>query len=196
MDVEEKRNPKFLKETDEMDEPKWFAECLLGHYLDRGFGTMPKRELEILIFHLLTKTVYFRDMNTYELANELKISENRVRKYREDAALRYGEKDADEAMRELAQLFFENQEDVSHTFDGDKIKFEVDDPVLKREFEYAARSANYLTETSFRNRIISIKPHAFVSVFAEVYDDIQDEFNELVKEELEKENDIRQKIDK
>src|SRR5262245_61386122 len=87
------------------DEREQFAHKLLTKLSEQAFGAMPKRELELLLFHLLSQTEKLRAMNTYDWANLLRISESRVRALRADAALRFMAVDNQAALTEIARQF-------------------------------------------------------------------------------------------
>jgi hypothetical protein len=53
-------------------------EEFLGRFLEHGFGTMAKHEIEILVFkHLYRSNKFFNDKSNYSSANDLKISETK-----------------------------------------------------------------------------------------------------------------------
>ena len=60
-------------------------------YLQNGFSVMPKREIDILIFHLLRQTKQFKGKSVYELSNLFKMSEQKVKSYILEGALRHTE---------------------------------------------------------------------------------------------------------
>ena len=59
-------------------EKQAFADDFLAKYLASGFGSMPKSEIDLLIFHLLTHTSEYRGKTNYELAGLLKVPESSV----------------------------------------------------------------------------------------------------------------------
>ena len=58
---------------------KEFGKSFVGRYLHNGFSSMPKRELDILVFHLLRCSPELTGKSIYELSNIFKISEAKVK---------------------------------------------------------------------------------------------------------------------
>ena len=125
-----------------------FSEEFLTRFLSPGFGTMPKREIEILIFHLLLhKTDAFTGLSNYDVSNELKISESKVKSFKIEASLKYQQKVHQDALMEIARLFFEYNK-TKPALEGDNVVFALEDPVLKREFEHAVKGLGYYLDHS------------------------------------------------
>ena len=175
-------------------EAKAFAEEFLRAYLAGGFGSMPKRELDVLAFHLITRLKQYRGLSTYDLANALRVSERRVKGLRLESALRYAQADHQEALRALASRFFEYCK-TRPVAEGGYIQFALDDPVVQREFEQAARALGFFTDTSFNREIIKVPHHVFVAVFASVFPDVEKQFTEVVRKTVRKETEVEALLD-
>jgi len=67
-----------------------FANEFLDKYLSLGFGNLPKKEIDILVFGLLNRCGYLKGKNNYEIARNLQIDENRLRRLFLDSSLRTG----------------------------------------------------------------------------------------------------------
>ena len=59
-----------------------FATQFLRKYLAGGFASMPKSEIDLLVFHYLTQADEYQGKSNYELAALLKIPESRVKTLR------------------------------------------------------------------------------------------------------------------
>ena len=117
-----------------------FARALLAKLDEQAFGAMPKRELELFIFHLLSRAEKLRSLNTYEWANLLHISESRIRSLRADAALRFVVMDNQSALTEIARQFCSaGKTCMEYDENESRIKLLLDDPSLQRVFECANR---------------------------------------------------------
>ena len=172
-----------------------FSARFLSVFLANGFGAMPKREIEILVFHLLTETKAHGQLTSYELSNKLRISENRVRTLRLEASLRYRQSSHREAIQRLGVMFLKDAA-IRPVIEGNYLLMEVEDPVLQRELEEAARKAGYYADSSFRRQIVRIKPHVFVKIFADCFGEIEKEFVQIVKKEIEDESEVQRLLDK
>ena len=73
------------------DEKIYFVDKFLEVYLSNGLGSLPKSEIDTLVFHLLMSSTEFRGKSNYELASQFKIPESRIRTLRLNSALKYEE---------------------------------------------------------------------------------------------------------
>jgi hypothetical protein len=158
-----------------------FASELLTRFVGAGFGTMPKREVELLVFFLLTLPGQpLADLTTYELANKLRITEKRILSLREEAAVRYGVANAQEQLRRLVSRIFATGRTRPELIDG-RLAFQLDDPVMSREYENAVTSAGYTIEYGNNRRIVSVEPHVFLAVMRQVFPEVEDHFVRVAK---------------
>ena len=163
------------------DEKIQFSEEFLNLFLALGFGSMPKREIEILIFHLLYhKTKIFVNQSNYDIANELKISESKIKSFKAEASLKYQQMEHQEALQEIAKLFFEFN-NTKTAFDGDIIQFALEDPVLKREFEHAVKELGYFVDYSFNREIVKVKARIFLEIFIQNFGQAETKYQEILK---------------
>jgi len=158
-----------------------FTEEFLSRFLAYGFGTLPKREIEILIFHILYhKTELFKGQSNYEIANVLKISESKIKSFKAESSLKYEQMSHQEALREIAKLFFESEKSKTD-LDGDMIQFALEDPVLKREFEHAVKELGYFMDYSFNREIVKVKARVFLEIFIKNFDQKEEKLREVIK---------------
>lgn len=159
-----------------------FSDEFLARFLDGGFGTLPKREIEILVFHLISRTRELAAKSNYDIANRLKITESRVKSFRLEAHLRYGQLAHREALKQIVALFFKDRSNKL-SLDGDTISFGLEDPVLKREFEHAVKKVGHVSDTSFNREMVKVRTHVFLAVLFTNFDNLYDDFVEAVREE-------------
>jgi len=178
------------------DEKIAFAEGFLNRFLAYGFGTLPKREIEILIFHLLYhRSHLFKDLSNYDIANQLKISERRVKSFKAEASLKYQQVEHLAALKDIARLFFEYHK-AHPVMEGDMIQFVLEDPVLKREFEHAVKNLGYFVDYSFNKEIVKVKTEVFLEIFVTNFDSIEEKFIDTIKENAKNEKEYQKIISK
>jgi len=162
-----------------------FASEFLDKYLSLGFGNLPKKEIDILVFGLLNRCGYLKGKNNYEIARELKIDENRLRRLFLDSSLRT---DSGHNFRDSIKALYK---DIA----GKTIKPEIDDdkktvallianPVQKRDFVYALRLLGYALNENLNPERVELPLHVFVAVFWEYNDDVQGQFTAQMTETL------------
>ncbi len=64
------------------------------------------------------KTELFKGQSNYEIANVLKISESKIKSFKAESSLKYEQMSHQEALREIAKLFFESEKSKTD-LDGD-----------------------------------------------------------------------------
>jgi len=166
-----------------------FAEQFLERFLEHGFGTMIKREMDILIFkNLYQSLTFFKSKRNYDIANELKISETKVKSLIIETNLKYRSMDKKEALKKIAKKLFTAYENKIINDDKEKeFRFVLEDPFLKREFEDAAKIHGYFTDGSFNSEIIRIAPIPFIRIFLEVFKDnktFQNSFQDTLEKQV------------
>ena len=156
----------------------------------------PKREIEILIFHLLyNESTFVRDKSNYEMANLLKISETKIKSLKADANLKYQQINHIDALRRIAEMIFSTRQ-AHPEIDGDNIQFSLEDPVLTREFSHAVKQLGYSTDTSYNSEIIRVNSSVFLDVFINNFEDVEKKFIDIAKKEIIKQDDYLAIINK
>ena len=64
-----------------------FGRVFLENYLSHGYATLPKREIDILVFHLISESKDIKNKDNYTIANKLRLTETRVKSLRLAAPL-------------------------------------------------------------------------------------------------------------
>lgn len=164
-------------------EKEKFAEEFLDRFLEHGFGTMPKREMEILIFHLLqNETTIFDDLDNYGIANLLKLSENRIKSYQSEVALKHKQIGLEKALLRIASLIFIEHK-IKPTFKDDEIHFGLEDTALLRQLKYAVKLEGHISDSSFNPEIVRIKTHVFIRIFTSRFSEISDKLKLVIRED-------------
>ncbi len=166
--------------------PGKFVDEFLKEYLDRGFGTLAKRDFEILVFHLLIKHGYFdAPLNYFEASRRLGMSERRVKNFHQDVQLRYAQYTEQEARERFVRLFESQRVEVS----GDRYRFQVTDPFLNQVFREWVAGVGGFTDSSFNADIVSLPKHVFLKVLeklttAQRLNEIKDALPDVIIDEV------------
>jgi len=162
-----------------------FSKEFLGKYFESGFGGMTKHDIDLLVYHLISnKTDLLKDKSNYELSNLLMITETKVKNIQLESYLKYGSKDN---VRYLNKIKDEIEAgNIKPELENDKIRFILDNSILKREFEYAIKSLGHVVDYSFNKDIISIKLPVFISVISDINKKNGDELESIIRTELKK----------
>jgi len=70
-----------------------FENNFLKEYMSRGFATLSKREIDVLMMHILMKYSDISDESNFELSLKLKLSESKIKNLKYEARLKYDNND-------------------------------------------------------------------------------------------------------
>ena len=137
-----------------LKKPGAFGDAFINEYLQRGFGNLQKREMDILIFYLLMNDgALGKEINFYQLSRQLKLSEARVKNLYFEAQLRFGDYDEDQAVEDFIELVSKG------LFESDKnnhVSFIIRDPMLRQYFEEWVAQYEGFSDSSFNKSIVKV----------------------------------------
>jgi len=153
-----------------LNNPTTFANKFLTKFLENGFESLPKREIEIYIMNLLLEDDQFinesGDIDFHEISLILKLSETKVRNLIYEVELKY--RNNNNFLEQLIELIEKQKYEV----DGDKIKFSIQSSLLKQYFEYEIRKLpNSISDGSFSKNIVTISKETFEKLLKSLYKD-------------------------
>jgi len=173
-----------------------FARGVLSAVGKQAFGTLGKRELDLLVFHQLSKSSQLKDLTTYEWANLLRISEGRVRSLRSDSAMRFEVVDHKEALKTIARRFHNpNQTAVEYSKGHDRVRLLLDEPILQREFEYAVRRLGRIPDYSFNRNVLDVPVTTFIAVFLRNFQEEERRFKTVFNGVMNRDKDLKPFLD-
>lgn len=155
------------------DVKKAFKE-LLQDYLTPAFGSISKRDFDILFFIKLQKLgVFSKNPEIYEIVSELRVTRAKARNLLYESKLRQTSKaELDQELKEILKtpIFLK---------DNDKIGIEIDNPYLIDHLRAKLKQLNHITDGSFSPELVRLTTDAFVSLF-ESY--LPEESKEAIKQ--------------
>lgn len=135
----------------------------ITEYLQSGFGTMNKTDVEVLLYWLLKKHgVLSGRLNDSSI--QLKIPKSRIKTLDYLASLRYGSL----AEGDLRLKIIECIKNAEFTKDNNGVKFVVEDELIRNVISAELYKLNCFNDTSFNRDIISID-FEFFALFVDQY---------------------------
>ena len=155
----------LLKQADAGEVKKEFID-LVESYLQPSYGSMSKRDFEILLFMKL-QNLYAIDENPdlYQLIKDLKISRTRARNLLYEAKMRTSKEV--ELDKELIQLL----ENPIFLKDGDKVAIEIQNPFLTDHFRFKLKELGYITDGSFSAELVKLTYSAYIELVVKMMDE-------------------------
>jgi len=139
-----------------------FVIDFIKEYVGRGFGTLSKRDFEVLIFHLLHKHGYFGShISFFDASKKLRISESRVRNLFQDVQLRYAQYTDQEAREHFVKVIEERRFEVDSK---KRYRFQIRDPLLHQYLEEWVDSVNGIADSSFSPTVVVISRKVLLDV--------------------------------
>jgi len=138
-----------------------FAESFLKIFVENGFGALGKRDIDVLVFHLLIQDgMYEFPKDIFRACRELRLTEARVRNLYRAAQLRYSLYDEDEAKTRFVEVIQKGQFELQ----SGKLVFIVRDPLLRQYFEEWVAACDCFTDTSFNKNLVVMSVDGFKKV--------------------------------
>lgn len=154
-----------LKQADAGEVKKEFID-LVESYLQPSYGSMSKRDFEILLFMKLQNLdTIDENPDLYQLIKDLKISRTRVRNLLYEAKMRTSEdEDLDSELIKLLEkpVFLK---------DGDKVAIEIQNPLLTDHFRFKLKKLNYITDGSFSAELVKLTYSAYIELVVSLMSD-------------------------
>jgi hypothetical protein len=141
-----------------------FAREFLRTYARAGFGRMPKREVDVLVFHLLEQaTDELGQASETVAARLLGTTPSRVRGWRTDARFLYWERAQQDALVRRA-LFVQLANEGFALDERGMVTLELADPFVRELVVDALRRSHVLHDTSFNAALLRLDAAAFVAL--------------------------------
>ena len=156
------------------DQKRFFAEKFLERYLDNGFGSMSKRDIDVLVFHLLAGSEDILGMSNYHVGNTLRISETRVKSLKLEASLKYAQPNHKEVIAGIVQALIEEMKKPE--FQDGYVELGLEDPVQKRELEEAIKRIGHHVEYGINREVLKMKPLGLLEIVMDNVEDGEKEF--------------------
>lgn len=157
-----------------------FGREFFDHYTRGGFGRMPKRDLDVLVMHLLIRHGKLELLPDWTLAEAVRSTPRKVRSLRADAAFLYWS-DADRAAH-VRRVFFSTLAEDSVSVASGALEVPVDDAYVREALEALLRAGHQRFEATFSGRTLRMDPEGLAYLIAEVLDADQQSWTEAAPE--------------
>lgn len=165
------------------EEQKEFGDFFVTQYLLNGFGSLPKSEVDLIVFHQLINSAACKGKSNYKLAGLLKIPESRIKTLRLNSALKYATINSKAILGRVVIRLTSSEQFAS--FESGKIEVSLEDPIEKRELENFLKERGHHAEYQLNSELLRIEPVRLFELIVENIGRPEDEFNNLVQAHLE-----------
>lgn len=161
---------KVVEKIDALDayEVKKAFEALVSNYLTPAFGSISKRDFDILLFMKFQELgIIEKNPEVYELVSDLRVTRAKARNLLYEAKLRAStEQDLDDELKELLQrpLFFKENE---------RIGIEIENPYLIDHVRYKLKKQNHITDSSFSPELVKLTKEGYICLFENYLSEVE-----------------------
>jgi hypothetical protein len=145
-----------------------FYDAFWKEYLSRGFGNMPKRDMDVLIFHLFEKTDVFNGKSNFEIARTLRTTPAKIKSLKYESVLRFDDSDivSDNFLKQRFASYLKNNPPLE--FDEKYLKLQIEDPVLLDHLKAICKENGVITDGSFNGEILKVDESSFIKLLEQV----------------------------
>jgi hypothetical protein len=146
---------------------------------ERGLGALSKKDYELLVFHHISTSVALKSDWNYVLANKLKVTETRIKALRLEASIRHKPANHKTVLGEIVHRILDEMNKPE--FAGNMVSIALENPIDRREFEYAVKVAKYSVEYGINREILKIDTFALFEVIFANVESAEARFREIVQ---------------
>ncbi|HCG7120905.1 TPA: hypothetical protein NJ321_004562 [Vibrio parahaemolyticus] len=175
---------------DNNDKKVEFLDFFLKRYLERGFGTLSKSEIDMLLMHLIMEHSDLKYKPNHEVSLDLKLSETKVKNLIHKAKLQFIENHDEYVKAEFLALLHKSKLETSKS----KVIMVIEDAFVKQGIQARLKSLGHFADNSFNAELVKISLSSFYDLLRSFYEasDVA-LFEQEINEALE--NDDENKIE-
>lgn len=126
---------------------------VLTRYCDPAFGSLPKREIDLLMFELLRDLgAVPKSASLFDLMKDLRITRTKARDLLYDIDVRRADRSPDKLDSEVQILLGSAQ----FSRDGGYFVIEIEDPLLQAHLRERVRKLRHVSDTSFNSSLVRL----------------------------------------
>ena len=129
---------------------------------------MPKRDVDVLIFHLLEERGDFTGKSNFQIARLLRTTPAKVKSLKYESVLRVGddEIDSEAFLQSRFSSYLKNNPPLE--FDDKYLKLQIEDPVLLDSLKAICKEKGVITDGSFNGEILKVNEDSFQNLLMKI----------------------------
>ena len=146
---------------------------------ERGLGAVSKKDYELLVFHHISTSAELRSNWNYALANTLKVTETKIKALRLEASIRHAPANHKAVLGRIVQRIVDEMNRPG--FAGGVVSITLENPVDRREFEYAVKLAKHSVEYGINREALKIDALALFEIVLANVENAETRFKDIVQ---------------
>lgn len=144
-----------------------FSQDFLEVYLNHGFTSLPKREIDLLVLRLLLTHVDYWSVESpppaFELAQVLKAKRGRIRSMLDELSFRSAS-DQESVNQRLHEILDNGEKD----FENNRVRIQIEDGYLREYARNIVRSDFGIVDSSFDRSIVNLSADKYLMLVTNV----------------------------
>lgn len=178
----------------DQDQQNYFSCEFIKRYLEYGFGSMSKSEIDALVFYLISESKEIKNKTNYYIANKLKIPESKVKYLKLNSALKYNQASHKAVLANIVSRIT-NEIQKPEFLDG-QVTITIEDPVEQRELEHAIKSIGKTIEYGLNKELFKISPISLFELVISNLENPEKEFKKIIQSQISDKNKLKTIINK
>lgn len=168
-----------------------FESDFLSNYLRNGFGVLPKREIDILVLHLMMKYGLIEGKNNYEKCKYLKITPTKLKNLIIEVGLKYEKSNIKDTLLIIAKDIQNKKIILEYHPVEVKLSFCLENPVLQFELEQAVKQkGRSLEKPNLNEEIIKIDAGIFIELMFDAFPNKKKPIVDIFRKQIKDKNKI------
>ena len=146
-----------------------FTEEFLKEYINKGFGTISKKEIDLLVFHLLSELADLDKISNYNLALKLKLTPTKIKNLRFERRLKYCQLTEEQIKYTFIESLKKSAIKVNKT--SSWLILSIEDSFVREAIKAILKDLAQLSDSSFNSELITLDFDAFASLMDRFYEE-------------------------
>ena len=164
------------------EEKQDFTDKFTKFYLSMGLGSLPKREIDLFVFHFLASSSDYRGKSNYELANAFGVPETKIKSLRLNSALKHEEIKPRAVLSCIVSRLIHSEQFAS--LSEGKIEISLEDPIEKRELENFLKLRGHYAEYTLNSEVLKITAGRLLELILEHADRANEELDKIIRSHI------------
>lgn len=149
---------------------------------ERGLGAISRKDYELIVFHHISTSAAHRSDWNYVLANKLKVTEAKIKALRLESSIRHKPANHKAVLGDIVGRILDEMNKPEFT--GGVVSISLENPVDRREFEYAVKLVKHSVEYGLNREILKVDALALFEIILANVENAEERFKELVQSQI------------
>jgi hypothetical protein len=151
----------------EPDRLQVFAADFLNFYLERGLGSLTKKDIDLHIFHLISRIEELDANSNHQMALDFKITPTKIKTLRFERNLKYQHQIELDVKKEFFKCLSKAKLKIIGA--NNWIALNIENTFVREGIKAKLKEIGHFSDGSFNSEIVSIEKDAFLDLIEKFY---------------------------